>query len=316
MQRPRVGFVGVGTMGEPMALNLLRSGRVSAVLLYARSPQRLEGLVAAGATVSPTPRHLAEASDVIVSMLPDLPELHTLLLGEGGEHSEHSEHSILAGIRSPTLLVISSTSAPEGVRELAAQLAVDTRGLLRVIDAPVSGGPEGAASAELSIMVGGDAADFKIVEPILRAMGTPVLLGPLGSGQVAKACNQLIVASTMLALAEASVIAERSGLDLARLLPVLQGGYAGGRLLDTRAQRLIEKDYSVLGAAKLLVKDLGFARTQAEVTGTVAPQLTAAYDTYSDLVDRGFGEQDMSVAQAYVSSLLFRHSDAHPLPPF
>ncbi|HEY5224644.1 MAG TPA: NAD(P)-dependent oxidoreductase [Microbacteriaceae bacterium] len=294
IQKPSVGFLGVGNMGEPMALNVLRSRRASAVQVYSRSPQRLERVIAAGAISCPTPRHAAEASDVIFSLLPDLPDLRSLLPGEQG---------ILAGIRSPTLLVISSTSSPAGVRELTAQLSVETQGLLRVIDAPVSGGPEGAASATLSIMVGGAVADFESVQPILSAMGNAVLLGPLGSGQVAKACNQLIVASTMLALAEASVIAERSGLDLAQLLPVLQGGYAGGRMLDTRAQRLIEKDYSVLGAAKLLLKDLGFAQAEADATRTTAPQLAVARDVYADLVEHGFGEQDMAVTQAYISSL-------------
>ncbi|MEO8906603.1 MAG: NAD(P)-dependent oxidoreductase [Microbacteriaceae bacterium] len=291
---PSVGFVGVGNMGQPMALNVLNSGRACAVQVYGRSSQRLERVVAAGAVACPTPRRLAEASDVIFSVLPDLPELETLLHGETG---------ILAGIDSPTLLVISSTSSPDGVRELAARLTRDTQGLLRAMDAPVSGGPEGAASATLSIMVGAAADDFALAESVLSAMGTPVLLGPLGSGQVAKACNQLIVASTMLALGEASVIAERCGLDLATLLPLLQGGYAGGRLLDTRVQRLIDKDYSVLAAAKYLLKDLGFAAAEAQNTGTIAPQLAATRAAYIALVERGFGDQDISVTQAYVSSL-------------
>jgi len=210
---------------------------------------------------------------------------------------------MIAGIHRPTILIIGSTSSAEGVRELAAELISATNGMLRVADAPVSGGADGAAAATLSIMVGGTDEDFATIEPLLATMGTPVLLGPLGSGQVAKACNQMIVASTMLALSEAAVIAERSGLDVAAFLDVLSGGYAGSRLLDSRKQRLIEKDYAVSGPAKFMVKDLDFARAAAESTTTTTPQLTMLQKVYADLVDRGFGDQDLSVAHAYVAAL-------------
>ena len=279
-------------MGEPMTLNLLASG--ATVHVYGRTPARLERVIAAGAVSSATPRELAESATIILSMLPDLPQLRDILHGEDG---------IIAGIREPSILVIGSTSSPTGVRELAAEVASATNGLLRVTDAPVSGGADGAAAANLSIMVGGTADDFAAIEPTLSAMGKPVLLGPLGSGQIAKACNQMIVASTMLALSEAAVIAERSGLDVAALLDVLAGGYAGSNLLEARKQRLIEKDYSVSGVARFMVKDLGFARAAAEATGTTTPQLTLLQDVYSDLVDKGLGELDLSVAHAYIAAL-------------
>jgi 2-hydroxy-3-oxopropionate reductase len=287
-----VGVFGVGNMGLPMTLNLLASG--AQVHVYGRTPARLGQVIAAGAVSCSTPRELAESSTIILSMLPDLPQLRDILDGEDG---------IIAGIREPRILVVGSTSSATGVRELAADVSVATNGLLRVVDAPVSGGTDGATAANLSIMVGGAAEDFGAIEPTLAAMGKPVLLGPLGSGQIAKACNQMVVAATMLALSEAAVIAERSDLDVAALLEVFAGGYAGSNLLEARKQRLIEKDYSVSGVARFMVKDLSFARAAAENTGTTTPQLTLLQDVYSDLVDKGFGELDLSVTHAYIATL-------------
>jgi 2-hydroxy-3-oxopropionate reductase len=281
-------------MGRPMALKLLQSGLAASVHVYSRNRHRLETIVSAGAIADDTPRALAASCDVILSLLPDLPELRGLLDGESG---------IIAGVVAPTLLVISSTSGVGEVRELAAEFDQRTNGLLRVIDAPVSGGPDGAASGTLAIMAGGAPEDFARAQPILATMGNPVLLGPLGSGEVAKACNQMIVASTMLALAEATVIAERCGLDIALLLDLLEGGYAGSRMLETRKRRLVEKDYSVAGAAKYMIKDLASAHAEAQRTATTTPQLATLQAVFHDVVERGFGDQDMSVVQAYVSSL-------------
>ncbi|HWU45775.1 MAG TPA: NAD(P)-dependent oxidoreductase [Humibacter sp.] len=291
---PTVGVLGVGNMGKPMTLNLLASARARSVRVYGRTRSRLTEVEAAGALPSDTPRQLAAASEVLLSMLPDLPELRRLFDGANG---------ILAGISSPTVLVIGSTSSPGEVRELRDELDDRTGGLLHVVDAPVSGGTDGAAAGTLSIMCGADPADYALVEHVLGAMGTPVLLGPLGSGEIAKACNQMIVASTMLALSEATVIAERAGLDVTKLLDLFSGGYAGSRLLDSRKQRLIDKDYSVSGPAKFMVKDLGFARDEAERTATATPQLTMLQHVFAGLVDAGLGDEDLSVVQAFVSSL-------------
>lgn len=288
-----VGFLGLGNMGRPMAANLLRSG-IADLLVHGRSPASLEPLAAAGARIAATLRELGEASDVVISMLPDLPELRALLGGDDG---------LLAGVTAPLVLVIGSTSSPAGVRELAAELAERTGGLVHVLDAPVSGGTDGAEAGTLAIMAGGDAEDFARVEPMLATMGTPVLLGPLGSGQVAKACNQMIVASTIVALSEATVLAERAGLDVTKLLDLLGGGYAGSRLLESRKQRLAEKDYTVSGPAKFMVKDLAFAGAEAARTGTATPQLTTLQGVFDGLVGAGLGDQDISVAQAYIASL-------------
>lgn len=291
---PFVGVVGLGAMGAPMTRNLLTAAPGTAVSVYGRTPVKLAGLVAAGATAVPTPRDLAEAAEVVLVVLPDLPDLEGLLDGPDG---------LLAGVHRRTVLVVSSTVSPEGIRTLAGRLDERTGGLLRVVDAPVSGGEDGAVAGTLSIMLGGDPADCAFVQPVLATMGTPVRLGPLGAGQTAKACNQMIVAATMLALGEAAVIAERSGLDLAALFELLGGGYAGSRMLESRKRRLVEKDHSPSGAARFMIKDLGFAAAAAGATSTTTRQLPALRAAFAELVERGHGDQDISVVQAYIAEL-------------
>ena len=277
-----------------MTRNLLAATPEAKVSVYGRTPAKLAGLVAAGATAVPTPRALAEASEVVLVVLPDLPQLEELLDGPDG---------LLAGIAQRTVLVVSSTVSPAGIRALADRLDEGTGGLLRIVDAPVSGGEDGATAGTLSIMVGGDPEDCAIALPVLATMGTPVRLGPLGAGQTAKACNQMIVAATMLALGEAAVIAERSGLDLAALFELLGGGYAGSRMLESRKRRLVEKDHSPSGAARFMLKDLGFAAAAAEATATTTRQLPALRAAFAELVERGHGDQDISVVQAYIAGL-------------
>lgn len=289
-----VGLIGLGSMGMPMLLSLLRASERGSVHAFSRSPAKLQAAEEHGAIVHETARGLAEASDVIVSVLPDLPELEELLAAREG---------IIAGIASPTFLVICSTCSPQGVRRLQDQLTEVTGGLVTVIDAPVSGGVEGARDGSLSIMVGGEAADFAAVESVLAAMGNPVLLGCLGAGQIAKACNQLVVAATALALGEAVVIAERSGLDLRKLLDLLSGGYAGSRVLETKKDKFVNKDYAASGRARFLIKDLGFAREEAERTGTRARELDLLHRVFTELTEAGFGESDIAVTAAYVDSV-------------
>jgi 2-hydroxy-3-oxopropionate reductase len=284
---PTVGVVGLGNMGRPMTLNLLAT-RAAEVVVYGRDAAKLAPLEAAGARIARTPRDLAARADIVLSMLPDLPELRALLDGDTG---------LIAGADHPLTLVIGSTSSPDGVRALAGELAATTAGRMRVLDAPVSGGPEGAGAGTLAIMCGGEPETFARVRGVLETMGTPVLLGPLGSGEVAKACNQLIVAATISALGEATVIAERSGLDVAALLELFGSGYADSRILSTRKRRLVDKDYSVLAPAKFLVKDLGFAREEARRTRTAALQLGALEQIFAGLVADGLGDADLSVVQ-------------------
>ncbi|ARS54143.1 NAD(P)-dependent oxidoreductase [Kushneria konosiri] len=290
----RVGMIGLGSMGMPMARNLLAAGVASRVSVFGRSPEKLAPALEAGAERCDTPGAVASQSDVLITVLPDLPQLEALIDGEDG---------LLAGLAGPLVLVICSTSSPEGVRALARRLDEQSDGQIRVLDAPLSGGTDGAEAGRLSIMVGGEQEDLERVRPVLETMGTPVLLGPLGAGEVAKACNQMVVAATMVALSEATVIAERAGLDVERLLGCLGGGYAGGRFLESRKQRLIDKDYTPSGIARYMIKDLGFARDEAAQQQVTTPQLSTLLALYHDLGERGLGELDLTVTQRYIAEL-------------
>jgi 2-hydroxy-3-oxopropionate reductase len=284
------GVIGLGVMGHPMAANILRSG--TAVHITGRSPEKYGDLIEAGAVWHNTAQSLADAVGVIVLMLPDLPQVEEMLAGPDG---------ILAGRFDDLLLIIASTSSPIEVRDLGRRLSQETKGRVRVIDAPVSGGSEGAKAGTLSIMVGGDKRDVNDAWPVLAACGNPVHLGPLGSGQVAKACNQMIVAATVLALGEAAVLADRSGLELDKLFGVLAGGYAGSRILETRGDRIVREDYSPSGAARYLVKDLGFAATVAQATGTNAVLLPVLKSAFEELTGSGYGDNDIAVTRRYVA---------------
>ena len=297
------GVIGLGVMGHPMAANILRNG--TAVQITGRSPQKYGDLIEAGAVWHDTPQSLADAVAVIVLMLPDLPQVEEMLSGP---------HGILAGDFEDLLLIIASTSspideardtlgqgAPIEVRDLGRRLTRETQGRVRVIDAPVSGGSEGAKAGTLSIMVGGDERDVNDAWPVLAACGSPVHLGPLGSGQVAKACNQMIVAATVLAIGEAAVLADRSGLDLDKLFRLLAGGYADSRILKTRGDRIVREDYTPSGAARYLVKDLRFAATVAQATGTNAILLPVLQAAFTELTERGYGDHDIAVTRRYVA---------------
>jgi 2-hydroxy-3-oxopropionate reductase len=284
------GVIGLGVMGHPMAANILRSG--TAVHITGRSPEKYGDLIEAGAVWHDTAQSLADAVGVIVLMLPDLPQVEEMLAGADG---------ILAGSFDDLLLIIASTSSPIEVQDLGRRLTRETNGRVRVIDAPVSGGSEGAKAGTLSIMVGGTERDVNHAWPVLAACGNPVHLGSLGSGQVAKACNQMIVAATVLALGEAAVLADRSGLELDKLFQVLAGGYADSRILQTRGDRIVTEDYTPSGAARYLVKDLRFAATVAQATGTHAVLLPVLQAAFKELTERGYGDHDIAVTRRYVA---------------
>ena len=286
-----VGVIGLGMMGRPMAVNLLNR-HDGVVHITGRRRDRYADLIESGAVWHETPRSMAGTVRVLLLMLPDLPQVEEVLNGPDG---------ILAAQPQDLLLIISSSSSPVGVSELGQRLAETTSGAVRVVDAPVSGGVEGAEAGTLSIMVGGAERDVAVASAVLAACGNPVHLGPLGSGQVAKACNQMIVASTILALGEAAVLAERSGLDLGKMFRLLGGGYAGSRILETRGDRIVREDYSPSGVAKYMVKDLDFATAVAEATGTHVVLLPAVKAAFEELTSQGHGDSDIAVTRRYIS---------------
>lgn len=289
-----VGMIGLGAMGHPMAEHLLAAR--GALVIHARRPQ--PQLIAVGASWADTPRELASQVDVLLAMLPDLPQLEELLDGEDG---------LLAGT-GDLLILIGSTSSAPGIRALADRLHTQSDGRVRVVDCPVSGGEDGAQAGTLSIMLGGAEEDAERAAEILTACGRPVHLGPLGAGQVAKACNQLVVSATILALGEATVLAERSGLDLDAMWTLLSGGYAGSRLLDSRREKLVTGDDSPSGMAKYMLKDLRFAADIAEATGTSAVLLPTLRHAFDELVAAGLGDRDIAVTRRFVAS---RDTETH-----
>ncbi len=289
-----VGFIGLGVMGGPMARHILASMRGSSDTLVAHTLEEsaASALVADGAVWADSPRAVAARCGLVVLMVPDVPAIESLLAGPDG---------LLAGVGAPMTLVVCSTVSPQSVRDLDAELSHATQGRVRVVDAPVSGGQRGAEAGTLSIMVGGPEDLVAPVLEVLSAAGRPVHLGPLGAGQVAKACNQLICAASLAAIAEASVVAERAGLDVAQLFDLLQGGYAGSTILADKAQRYAEKDYSVSGAAKFWIKDLAAYLDEAGRTATATLMADRLLEAFSALTAAGLGDLDTTVLQGWIA---------------
>lgn len=295
---PVVAVVGLGVMGAPMARHILAADPpvAAAVRINGRGNatttgrERYAELVDAGAIWCETGRELAEGADVVLSVLPDLSQLMPLLEGPDG--------MLEAVPATGRVLVVCSTVSSVAVRDLACWL--EPAGW-HVVDAPVSGGEDGARTATLSVMVGGTDDAVAIALPVLAATGNPVHLGPLGAGQVAKACNQLVVASTVLALGEAAVLADRSGIDVATLFKVLAGGYADSKILAARGDRIVRQDYSPSGVAKFMRKDLASAADLAADTATNAVLLPAVRAAFEELIEAGHGDSDIAVTRRFVA---------------
>lgn len=282
-----LGVIGLGAMGTPMAQQLLSAGRQ----VFFHSQREKPELVEAGAVPAASPAELASQAKTLLVMLPDLPQLTPLLRGKDGLLSSQDE----------LLICISSTAAASHVRQLAEEVSAETEQRVQIIDTPVSGGVEGARAGSLSIMAGGTEDQVTAARAALSACGRVLHMGPLGAGQVSKACNQMVVASTMLALSEATVMAERSGILPSALLEVLGGGYAGSTLLEAKKHKLTSEDYSPDGRASYMLKDLGFAREIAAETSTSAVGLPELHRAYRELVDKGLGDFDLAVTRRFVA---------------
>jgi 3-hydroxyisobutyrate dehydrogenase-like beta-hydroxyacid dehydrogenase len=283
---PTVGFLGLGGMGLPMAGNLAEAG--FDVLVWNRGRPPLDAAGAAGCRVAGRPAQVAEAAPVVVTMLPDLPEVAAVLNGPDGLLAAGG-----TGGRAMDTLVVMGTVSPVRVRALAEELR--PRGIT-VVDAPVSGGVTGARDATLSIMAGGPADAVARVRPYLEAMGSTVRrMGDTGAGSLAKACNQLVVAGTLVALAEAVLLGERGGLEPAALLDVLAGGLAASEVLRQKRQNLAEGDFTASGPARYLHKDLGFVLDSATDTRITLPLSATVARMYGEVDAQGLGDLDNSV---------------------
>jgi 3-hydroxyisobutyrate dehydrogenase len=277
----RVGFVGLGTMGAAMAANLARAG--FRLTVWNRSPGRGASLVELGAREAPTSADLARESDVVVICIRDTPDVEAVLFDAQG---------IAEGAREGGLVVDCSTISPAATRDFAARLA--ERGI-HMVDAPVSGGSEGAVNATLTIMVGGEAEDVARARPVLERLGRTIThMGPVGSGQATKAVNQVILCGAYLGVAEGLVLAMKEGLDPQQVVQALSGGAAQSWVLANRSGRMIADDYPLGFKLALHRKDLGIALEMAERLGVSLPvaELTARLE--DGLLEEGQGDEDMS----------------------
>ena len=275
-----IGWVGLGIMGKPMALNLLAAGHELVVASRSRGP--VDELAGAGAEAVGSPREVAERSEIVITMLPDSPQVREVVAGEDG---------LLEGASDGDLLIDMSTISPQVTRELA-ELA-GARGV-RTLDAPVSGGQPGAVDGTLSIMVGGDEQDFARAKPVFEPLGSAVLVGATGAGQVTKACNQIVVAQNIEAVAEALVLGSRAGVDPAAILTALSSGLAGSKVMDAKRDKFLQHDFEPGFRAELHHKDLGIALATAREHGVSLP-VTALLDQMLQALEaKGQGGQDHS----------------------
>jgi 3-hydroxyisobutyrate dehydrogenase len=277
----RIGFVGLGTMGAPMASNLLEAG--FDVIVHNRTRTKEEALAKLGAQRAATLAEAALNADVVVTMVSDTSDVEEVLFGEDG---------IAAGAQPGTVVVDMSTISPDSTRGFGERLAAQGIGY---VDAPVSGGSEGAEKGTLTIMCGGEAADVDRVRPVLEAMGSKVThIGPLGSGQLTKAVNQIIIGGYFLALAEGLTLAMKAGLDTDMVLEAISAGMCRSAVLEMRAPNMINDTYPLGFKLALHLKDLGIALTTARELGVDLPLAGMVQDIEQRLVTERGGE-DMSV---------------------
>jgi 2-hydroxy-3-oxopropionate reductase len=274
-----VGVIGTGLMGKPMARNLLRGGY--SVVVQNRTASKFKELVDAGAIAAATPKALAAKCDVIITMLIDWQTTYDAIFGADG---------VLAGIRAGSLFIDMGTTSPAHARELAVAFAKQG---VEAIDAPVSGGEKGAIEGTLTIMAGGSETAFERAKPIFMAMGkTAVRIGDAGAGQIAKMCNQLIVASTVELVAEAFALARAHGVDPATVREAMLGGFAGSKILEGQGQRMLDRNFVPGGPIKTHMKDRENILDACARVGLDLPAAKAAFDRVKQVVDRGDGELD------------------------
>ncbi len=289
-EKPTVGFIGLGIMGQPMAHNVLVDGYP--LVVYDLVPAAVAVLTAQGARAAESPRHLAEQVDIVLLCLPDSPDVQNALTGPSG---------VLAGARSGQILVDMSTISPVVARELAATAAA--QGVM-LLDAPVSGGEVGARSGTLSIMVGGDEAALEQVRPLLQTMGQRILyMGASGAGQVTKACNQIVIAVTIEAVAEAFVLAAKAGVDPAQVRQALLGGHAYSKVLESQGERFLAHNFTPGFRTRLQYKDLNIALEAGRAYGAPLPTSALVHQLYGALLAQGAADVDHAVLVTLLEDL-------------
>jgi len=281
-EQRKIGLIGLGLMGRPMGMNLLKAGY--SLTVWNRTPSRADELVAAGATLAKTPREVGAACDVLITMVSDPPALESVLWGQDGQ-----KDGALDGLKTGSIYIDSSTVSPALVKKIAT--ACQGRGI-RFLDAPVTGGDWGAREGNLVFMIGGDAETLREVEPILKVMGKKLFhLGPNGAGQTIKLAMNAILALQVGAVAEAIGLVTKAGLAGEQLLEVLQASMARSGLIDLKAPLMLKGDYKPSFPLRLMHKDLGLALDLGNQLGVALPTTAAAREVYSYV--KGEAKEDL-----------------------
>jgi 2-hydroxy-3-oxopropionate reductase len=276
-----IGFIGLGVMGKPMALNLIKGGH--RLVVHSRSRGPVDGLTAAGATAAASPADVARQASIVITMLPDTPDVENVIAGENG---------VLSGLQPGSIVIDMSSISPVATKKLAERVAQRKGSML---DAPVSGGEIGAINASLSIMVGGDQAAFERVRPVLASMGNPeriVYIGESGAGQVCKVCNQVAIGGALAGVSEAFALAKKAGVDAARVRQALLGGFAASRVLEVHGERMLNGNYVPGFRTRLYQKDLRIANETASANAVAMPATAIVTQLINALVASGGGDLD------------------------
>jgi 3-hydroxyisobutyrate dehydrogenase len=277
----KVAFIGMGTMGAPMALNILKAGYP--VTVHNRTREKEAAAAAAGAQRAASPVEAARAAEIIITCVSDTPDVERIILGENG---------VIQGARAGSLVIDMSTISPSATREIAAALAEKE---IHMIDAPVSGGSEGARQGTLSIMVGGAEDDVAAAQGVLKAMGATIShVGPIGSGQLTKAINQIVLAGTYWSVAEGIALGLKAGLDMETVVNAVGGGAAGSWAMVNRSGNMIRNEYPLGFKVELHRKDLNIALGVARELGVPLPMTAFVEQVETGLIARGYAEEDIS----------------------
>jgi 2-hydroxy-3-oxopropionate reductase len=290
----RIGFIGLGLMGKPMAHNLLKAGY--RLTVFNRSHPAVEELALAGAIAASSPREVAEQSDIVITMLPDTPDVESVVTGPDG---------LLQGAHADLLLIDMSTISPMSAQRLATE---SQRHSVHFLDAPVSGGDAGAISGTLSIMVGGEQEDLERARPVFEVLGKRIThCGPSSAGQIVKACNQVVVALIIEAISEALVLGSKAGVRPEIILQVLGGGLAQNRVMDLRGPTMIQHHFEPGGKARFHHKDLGIILQVARTYGVAMPMTALVDQLFLSLTEHGKGDLDHTSLLTMIE-LLSNHS--------
>jgi 2-hydroxy-3-oxopropionate reductase len=275
----RIGLIGLGIMGKPMANNLLQANHNLG--LYARNPKSLQAFSANNIEIYNSPSELAQNCDITITMVADSPDVIEVVTGKKG---------IIHGAKPKHLVIDMSTISPEVTRSLAKELGSKD---INMLDAPVSGGEQGAIDGTLSIMVGGDADAFNYAYPVLQILGKNIVhIGDHGAGQVSKACNQILAAQTVVAVGEAFLLAKSSGVDPRKVREALLGGFANSKVLELHGKRILDDNYKPGFKAELHFKDIGIALKSAQENNISIPGTERAEKYLRKLIEQGDGELD------------------------